>query len=193
MVCNTVPDLPRKIKTSAIAFKLFHHTNALAGAKRVVVMPDNDRAGEMLAQHICKQLSPVVGEVRILRLSEEISGFDEKGDFTDYVVLRKQNGMNSKSALRAEFDAMAERAPVWTPENVMPFPEEEKRKTVRADGFDGGDSGGDRLYRAARRRKNLFPLYASRLPYCFPRDRRGGRKADTFPACDPCGNAQHSA
>ena len=119
------------------------HTKQLEGAKRVIVMPDNDRAGEMLAQHICKQLQPVVGEVRILRLSEEISGFEEKGDFTDYVLLRKRGGMNSKSALRAEFDAMVERAPVWTPDNVMPFPEEEKRKTVGADGFDGGSDDGE--------------------------------------------------
>lgn len=119
------------------------HTKAITGAKRVVVMPDNDKAGEMLAQHICKQLQPVVGEVRILRIAEEIRGFQEKGDFTDWAKLRTQQGIGSKSKMRAEFDAMVERAPIWTPENVMPFPEESK--TVRADGFDGegGDEDGE--------------------------------------------------
>lgn len=92
------------------------YTQALAGAGRVVVIPDNDGPGEALAQYVCRHLSGQVGDLRILRLADsldaEAAKAFAKGDFTDWARLRQAAGLRG-SAIRAEFDALSEGAPRW--------------------------------------------------------------------------------
>ena len=125
------------------------YTDRLRGAERVIVLPDNDGAGEELAQWICRHIRDAVGEVRILRLADSLSeaeraGF-EKGDFTDWAAIRRQAGRGRRE-ICAEFDALCAEAPLWSPENVLRFPSGEKQSAAAylretGQGSDGG--GGD--------------------------------------------------
>ena len=102
-------NLPRLLKTSGCVFivegekcvdaltsaKLLATTNS-GGAKNwkpelnqwfkgrsVVIMPDNDAAGEAHARHVAEQLQGVADEIRILRLPD----LPPKGDVADWLVL----------------------------------------------------------------------------------------------------------
>ena len=53
--------------------------------KRVVVLPDNDKAGREHATTIARSLDGVASDVRILDLGRVVSGFPDRGDLPDWV------------------------------------------------------------------------------------------------------------
>ena len=57
------------------------YTGQLAGAARVVLLPDNDAPGRAHMDYIAKQLAGKVGDVRVL----ELPGLLEKGDVSDWL------------------------------------------------------------------------------------------------------------
>lgn len=137
------------------------YTERLRGAERVIVLPDNDGAGEGLAQWICKHIRDAVGELSILRLVDSLDDADraafDKGDFTDWAGLRRKRGRGRRE-ICAEFDALSAAAPVWTPGNILSFPrqggETEKSTSLNehahlseqpagggGDDGEGGDNG----------------------------------------------------
>lgn len=113
------------------------YTHQLRGSGTVIVIPDNDAAGERLAQWICEKIRDVVREVRILRLADSLSDEERarfaKGDFTDWANLRRESGQGRKTVC-AEFDALSAAAPVWTKDNVRRFENDEapRRQSLSA-------------------------------------------------------------
>ena len=93
------------------------HTEKLDGAGEVIVIADHDAAGEGLAQHICKSLKKrgKVGEIRLLRIADHYPSLPEKGDFTDWVALLKDQGVKKKNDLIAALNTMIDATPLWNP------------------------------------------------------------------------------
>ena len=81
------------------------YTNALAGAD-VVVLPDNDAAGERHAEQVATALAGKARRIRILRLP----GLPEKGDVSDWLAA---------GGTREELLRLAAEAPDWTPEDAV--------------------------------------------------------------------------
>ncbi len=128
---------------------LSDYTQALEDVRRVVVIPDNDAAGEGIARYICKQLTGKAGEVRILWLADSLTGEDAekfaKGDFTDWYKLRHDAGKKRPEIL-AEFEQLAEKAAVYEEGMARRF---ESRMSVSefarqtAQELSGDDDGSD--------------------------------------------------
>lgn len=81
------------------------YTQALSGAARVVVIPDNDEAGENLGRYICEALAGKVGELFVLRLREFLDAKEQeqfaKGDFTDWAhLMQRGRGMKREAIIR---------------------------------------------------------------------------------------------
>ena len=81
------------------------YTEALSGAARVVVIPDNDEAGENLGRFICEALVGAVGELFVLRLREFLDAKEQeqfaKGDFTDWAhLMQRGRGMKREAIIR---------------------------------------------------------------------------------------------
>lgn len=121
------------------------HSKALEGAERVVVIPDNDGAGEGLAQWICKHLCGRVGELKLLRIADHYPDLPEHGDFTDWVVMLKGQGLTRKGELIARMNTMIDEAPVWTDSDVRQFSPEPGGKSGGGDG-GGSDETPERYY-----------------------------------------------
>lgn len=147
------------------------HSQRLDGAGEVIVIPDNDEAGERLALHICRSLHQrgMVGTIRLLRIAEHYPSLEAKGDFTDWARLLKAQGARSKSDILAALNAMIESTPPWKPQERQ----DKQGKTASAGGFDAesgqGTGEGD----------DFEPYYGSPL-YCVKNNRlaiRAGRDA----------------
>ncbi|MGB2974288.1 MAG: VapE domain-containing protein, partial [Candidatus Competibacter sp.] len=74
------------------------YTDQLAGAARVVLLPDNDAPGRAHMAHIAGQMAGRVADLRIL----ELSGLPEKGDVSDWL---------KAGHAAEELEALAEGAP----------------------------------------------------------------------------------
>lgn len=68
----------------------------------VVILPDNDEAGQKHAQDVARGVYPLAASTRILNLP----GLREKGDVTDWV---RQGGV------REELERLVGKAPLWDP------------------------------------------------------------------------------
>ena len=84
------------------------HTNALDGAD-VVLIPDNDEAGEGYVQWIAAKLYERGTRCRIARLTDDMPDLPAKGDFTDWAQLLKQKGVGRKELLE-RFNALVAKA-----------------------------------------------------------------------------------
>jgi predicted P-loop ATPase len=69
----------------------------------VVILPDNDEAGRVHAQHVAANLAPVAHAVRIV----ELPGLPEKGDVTDWI--------NAAKRTNEDLEALVEATPLWVP------------------------------------------------------------------------------
>jgi len=87
------------------------HTAQLDGAD-VVLIPDNDEAGEGYVRWIAEKLHQRGTRCRIARLTDDMPDLPEKGDFTDWAQRLKQEGVGKKELL-ARFSALVEKAPVY--------------------------------------------------------------------------------
>ena len=61
------------------------HSDALKGAKEVIIIPDNDAIGEGHGQEVYRSVSKVCGETTIVHLKQGYPALKDKGDFTDLV------------------------------------------------------------------------------------------------------------
>lgn len=84
------------------------HAEYLRG-RDVVVLPDNDKAGEDHAQQVALSLLGVAKSVRIV----ELPNLPDKGDVSDWLAA---------GGTREELQRLAEAAPLWTP-RAQPWPE----------------------------------------------------------------------
>ena len=116
------------------------HSSCFDGLDEVVVIADNDAAGEGIAQWICKRIKDRVKSLKLLRIVEHWPQLAEHGDFTDWANELIKAG-RKRSELRVALESMIDETPEWTPGNIRHFEKkvEDKKesKTVRADGFDG--------------------------------------------------------
>lgn len=76
----------------------------LKGAKRVIVLPDNDKPGHDHAQNIVRLTQPIVSQVKILHLP----GLAEKEDVSDWI---------SRGGTSNELFQLVAKASLWTPQS----------------------------------------------------------------------------
>lgn len=144
------------------------HSKCFDGLDEVVVIADNDAAGEGISQWICRRLKDRVKSLKLLRIVEHWPQLAAHGDFTDWANELIRAG-KKRSEIRVALESMIEETPVWEPGNIRHFEKEgdaqedikvSKGKTVRADGFDGG-GGSDEKY----------PSYHGSATYCIKNGR----------------------
>lgn len=159
------------------------HAKCFDGADEVIVIADNDAAGEGIAQWICKSLRDRVGTVKLVRIADHYPSLPKHGDFTDWVTMLKAQlgGECGKSAVIARLNTMIDETPAWEPGNLRVFerPAEDAggggRPTPEdaSDGDGGGEQGEDycglRSYciqhgRLARRRTNDIQILCDFVP-----------------------------
>jgi hypothetical protein len=90
------------------------YSETLRGA-RVVILPDNDDSGRQHAQKVAQHLQGVAAEVRIL----ELQGLPEKGDVSDWIREREEDGKDHEST-RATLEYLASTAPVVSARDSAP-------------------------------------------------------------------------
>lgn len=78
----------------------------------VVLIPDNDEAGEGYVNWIAEKLYQRGTRCRIARLTDDMPDLPEKGDFTDWAQILKRQGVRKKELL-ARFSALVEKAPIY--------------------------------------------------------------------------------
>lgn len=132
------------------------HAKHFDGAQEVIVIADNDAAGEGIAQWICKSLRERVKSLKLVRISEHYPELPAHGDFTDWVEMLKGQGVSSKSAVHDMLEAMFDRTPQWAPGHVRSFGAEDGG-TAQA-GADAQDAPG-----AA---EEEYPAYHGSRMYC---------------------------
>lgn len=121
------------------------HSNCFDGLDEVVVIADNDAAGEGISQWICKRIKDRVKSLKLLRIVEHWPQLADHGDFTDWANELIKAG-KKRSEIRVALESMIDETPEWKPGDIRHFEKKiedarEKRegKTVRADGFDGDE------------------------------------------------------
>lgn len=123
------------------------HSRCFDGLDEVVVIADNDAAGEGISQWICRRLKERVKTLKLLRIAEHWPQLPKHGDFTDWANALIKSGKR-RSEILASLRSMIDETPEWEPGNIKKFdgPDDGKAgKPSRAGGFDGGEppGGGD--------------------------------------------------
>ena len=130
------------------------HTEALDGAD-VLLIPDNDAAGEGYTDWIGSRLRErgKAKRVRILRLKEDMPDLPEKGDFTDWAVRLKQQGLG-RAELLERFSRAVDLAPEWDPNGLRVYTVQPAE--AGAPAWSGRGKGGE----------DDFPAYHGSAKYC---------------------------
>ncbi|MBK8751712.1 MAG: hypothetical protein IPL99_08705 [Candidatus Competibacteraceae bacterium] len=106
------------------------YTAQLAGAARVVLLPDNDPPGKAHMAHIAQQIRGQVADVRVVELPE----LPAKGDVSDW--LNQGHTLDQLQALVATAPAFVA-PPAFAPQpdatRVSSVPAEQRRETIRVD------------------------------------------------------------
>jgi hypothetical protein len=84
------------------------HSEFLRG-RRVVVLPDNDKAGRDHAQQVAQSLQGIAESVQIV----ELPGLPEKGDVSDWIAAHSDT--REPADIHAILEHLAKAAPIWTP------------------------------------------------------------------------------
>lgn len=109
------------------------YTEALRGA-RVVIHPDNDRAGASHAQKVAEALHGVASDVRIVELPD----LPVEGDVSDWLDKRTSDGVEEQE-LRAELDRLAEATPPWKPTDAQGSSRDGADSSIRGGRSKGAD------------------------------------------------------
>lgn len=136
------------------------HSQCFDGLDEVVVIADNDAAGEGIAQWICKRLKDRVKTLKLLRIVEHWPELPKHGDFTDWANTLISAG-KKRSEIRVALESMIEETPEWEPGNIRHFEPEEKKKSkaVRED-----DNGGDG---PKEEKEDEYESYFGSYTYCI--------------------------
>lgn len=141
------------------------HSRCFDGLDEVVVIADNDAAGEGISQWICKRIRDRVKSLKLLRIAEHYPDLPKHGDFTDWANAMIAGGMK-RSELRAALETMIDATTEWTPGNIRRFDGEggEAKPHARAvlSEDEPEESGGSE-----------YPDYPGSKQYCI----RDGRLA----------------
>lgn len=103
----------------------------------VVLIPDNDDAGEGYVQWIASLLHARGTRCRIARLTDDMPDLPPKGDFTDWAQILKKEGIG-RTELMARLTRVIDAAPDWTPEGLPVFTVEKKEGSGKKE-KDGED------------------------------------------------------
>lgn len=125
------------------------HAKCFDGAASVVVIADNDAAGEGLAQWICRSLEDRVKELKLLRIADHCPELAKHGDFTDWVTILKGRGVSRIGEVRTRLMEMIEQTPVWEPGNIRQFPDEAPAAQAGGEAPPPGDGGGKKRGRGS--------------------------------------------
>lgn len=77
--------------------------------KDVILVPDNDPAGEKYISDVAEQLSGVSKSIKVIRLKDLFSAIPEGGDIEQYVMDRAERGVEP-GAIRSEIEALVQSA-----------------------------------------------------------------------------------
>ncbi len=111
------------------------HSSCFDGLDQVVVIADNDAAGEGISQWICRRIKDRVKSLKLLRIADHDPQLPKHGDFTDWANAQIEKG-RKKSDLTPMLMAMIDETPQWTPGNIRKFEPESKGKNASADAFE---------------------------------------------------------
>ena len=127
------------------------HSACFDGIDEVVVIADNDAAGEGISQWICRRLKDRVKSLRLLRIADHWPQLPEHGDFTDWANERIAQG-GKRSEIRAALESMIDATPVWSPGDIRRFdkPPDNMPPDGRAD-KEGDEADGKKGRRKRRR------------------------------------------
>ncbi|MDD7175781.1 MAG: toprim domain-containing protein [Clostridiales bacterium] len=119
------------------------HSKCFDGLDEVVVIADNDAAGEGISQWICRRLRDRVKTLKLLRIADFWPALPKHGDFTDWANALIAQGKR-RSEIRTALETMIDETPVWEPGNIRKFEADEKPKgkAESADGFEQDADGG---------------------------------------------------
>lgn len=81
--------------------------------KKIIIIPDNDQVGREHARHVASSLQGKAREVRILDLGPYVP---EKGDVTDFVALKRQEGLSNEE-IASTLKKFIEAAEPFEPDN----------------------------------------------------------------------------
>lgn len=133
------------------------HAQAFDGAGEVVVIADNDAAGEGIAQWICKSLKDRAGTLKLLRIAEHYPQLEPHGDFTDWANALIKGGAK-RSEIRAQLEEMIAQTPTWTAKNIRTFgAETDAPDDAQEDAPPQSDGEGD---------GDKYPSYYGSPLYC---------------------------
>lgn len=115
------------------------HSDAFNGAEEVVILADNDAAGEGIAQWICRALKDRVKRLKLVRIVEHEPELEEHGDFTDWADILKGRGITRKSDVIARLDRMIDETPIWEKGNIRKFDRPKKTHIEQDEESEQGD------------------------------------------------------
>lgn len=116
-------------------------TASIAGAARVVLIPDNDEAGEGLMRYVAHELVGKVGDLRLIRLRDALPTLPAHGDLTDYAKL-----VGNKSEVLSAIARLVDEAKPLTAEDAAAMQSggaSPAREAQPGGGGKGGDGGDD--------------------------------------------------
>jgi len=144
------------------------HTNALDGAD-VVLIPDNDSAGEGYVQWIASKLCERGTRCRIARLTDDMPDLPAKGDFTDWAQILKGEGIGKKELLE-RFNALVEKAPVYEGPGLEVYTAPEAAEKAPLPGSAGkgpGDRSNGSGAASSETEDDDYPDYHGSSKFCI--------------------------
>lgn len=167
------------------------YSDAIAGADRVVVIPDNDDNGYGLGRYICEALAGRVGDLLVLELCDSLTDEEReqfaKGDFTDWAHLMRGRGM-TRGQIMARFGQLTDKA--------LPYVRQGKKLNLKPRA--GGEAAADKPQDGAQASGGQtsdggggddFDHYMGLREYCVEdgrlcRIQGSGKRAWAKPLCD---------
>lgn len=151
------------------------HSEAFNGAAEVIVIPDNDAAGEGIAQWICRKLEGRVKTLRLMRIVESCPDLPKHGDFTDWVVMLKAQGLTKKKELLDRFNALLDTAPLWERGNIRHFEQDEQALPATEHASSSAETNAPA---ASDSKDGDYPDYYGSMSYCIKSGRLARRVKD---------------
>lgn len=128
----------------------------------VVLIPDNDEAGEGYVKWIAQKLHERGTRCRIARLTDDMPDLPAKGDFTDWAQILKREGIGKKELLD-RFRALVAKAPVYEGEGLEVYTASPSPQ-LAGETSPAGDRGAGA---ASEKEEDDYPDYHGSSKFCI--------------------------
>ena len=135
----------------------------------VVLIPDNDEAGEGYVNWIAEKLYRRGTACRIARLTDDMPDLPAKGDFTDWAQILKSEGIGKKELLE-RFNALVEKAPVYEGPGLEVYTVSEAAEKAPLPGSAGkgpGDRSNGSGAASSETEDDDYPDYHGSSKFCI--------------------------